>query len=470
MEKYKAKSNDYLDDELDMDEEIVSENFERDSFEEPIVTPQFLDSTPKSNISSNIHNDYKSRIYNLRKNNDENNAKHSMLNKTRQNETRGINKTSSNKVSTGGLLGGKGKSKSSGPITSNITGKLMDKIPPALKIKIYAGLALIVLSLLIFVTVFAEEDEINLGATNNAALGSALSSNSNFSTVCTEAEIENKLVYLGDSRIVGLEQTINKDNVTYIAESGMGYNWLVDTARGELDVLLQENPNRIVVLALGANGLGASNYVNYYNQLFSDYPDTTFFVMSVNPVDESKTAANGYTLKNSQIEEFNNEMKNAFPDQYIDSYNGVSEYETGDGVHYNASTNKKVHDHTINSIKSSNKVMCGGGGDLISKLNDIGNWYVENVTTYTCHTDGNFYNCRTPYDNPFTGRAYGDDCTEFATAYMAYVAGQDISSSFSGGMVDPNGAWAQEVAKLNWKSYTSDEIGSLQPGDVLIAH
>lgn len=363
-----------------------------------------------------------------------------------------------------GTVSGKSKN-NNGPVTSNIMGSLMDKIPTSLKIKIYVGIAILFLSLAIFVTVFAEQDEINSGLTNNS--NTALL-NTSGSRACTNEEIENKLIYLGDSRIVGMQQSINKENVSYIAESGKGYDWLVNSARGSLDTLLNENPNQVVVLALGANGLGADNYITYYKELFNEYPNTKFFIMSVNPVDESKTKENNYEITNSQIEDFNTKIKNSFSDKYIDAYNGISEYTSGDGVHYDASTYQKVHEYTVSSIQSSNKVMCGGSENLLAALEEVGKWYIENVPTYWGNRGQE--NPRKYYQTPFASRAFGDDCTEFVALYMSYVSGADISSSSSHTMVLPNSSWAQEVAKLNWKVYSSDEAGSLQPGDVMIAH
>ena len=53
---------------------------------------------------------------------------------------------------------------------------------------------------------------------------------------------------------------------------------------------------------------------------------------------------------------------------------------------------------------------------------------------------------------------------------MAYVAGVDLPISYSGAMVYPDGVWAGIVAQYDWIAYSSDEIDSLKPGDVLIAH
>lgn len=108
--------------------------------------------------------------------------------------------------------------------------------------------------------------------------------------------------------------------------------------------------------------------------------------------------------------------------------------------------------------------------DVLSSLEKLANWYIENVTTYTCYTDGKFRECRKFYDNPFTERDYADDCSEFASLYMSYVCGVDAPIATTAEMVDPNSSYAQTLKDCGWVSYTSDEIGSLQSGDVLIAH
>lgn len=70
--------------------------------------------------------------------------------------------------SLGGLskIGGKADSLTDG----NIMGKLTSKIPPSIKIKIYIGVAVCFFCTMLFVTVFAEDDEINLGVTNNSTM------------------------------------------------------------------------------------------------------------------------------------------------------------------------------------------------------------------------------------------------------------------------------------------------------------
>lgn len=172
----------------------------------------------------------------------------------------------------------------------------------------------------------------------------------------TAAEVENLLIYMGDSRIVGMMSSITNKSITYIAQSGAGYSWLVDSAIPELANKIEGK--KFIVLAFGVNDLGnAANYLTKYQELKDTYPNVNIYIMSVNPVDEAKEAENGYTVTNESIENFNETMKNSFGENYIDVYAQIKDnFETEDGVHYTTETYKKIHEIVINYILSKNKI------------------------------------------------------------------------------------------------------------------
>lgn len=172
----------------------------------------------------------------------------------------------------------------------------------------------------------------------------------------TAAEAENLLIYMGDSRIVGMMSSITNKSITYIAQSGAGYSWLVDSAIPELANKIEGK--KFIVLAFGVNDLGnAANYLTKYQELKDTYPNVNIYIMSVNPVDEAKEAENGYTVTNESIENFNETMKNSFGENYIDVYAQIKDnFETEDGVHYTTETYKKIHEIVINYILSKNKI------------------------------------------------------------------------------------------------------------------
>ena len=172
----------------------------------------------------------------------------------------------------------------------------------------------------------------------------------------TAAEAENLLIYMGDSRIVGMMSSITNKSITYIAQSGAGYSWLVDSAIPELANKIEGK--KFIVLAFGVNDLGnVSNYLTKYQELKDTYPNVNIYIMSVNPVDEAKEAESGYTVTNESIENFNETMKNSFGENYIDVYAQIKDnFETEDGVHYTTETYKKIHEIVINYILSKNKI------------------------------------------------------------------------------------------------------------------
>ena len=104
--------------------------------------------------------------------------------------------------------------------------------------------------------------------------------------------------------------------------------------------------------------------------------------------------------------------------------------------------------------------------DLMAALEEVANSYINNVGTYWCCG----YECRCNYKIPNLTREFGDDCTEFAAAYMSRVCGVDLEATSSGEMVYTDSKWAKDAQECGWIAYSSDEIKTLEPGDVMVAH
>ena len=176
---------------------------------------------------------------------------------------------------------------------------------------------------------------------------------------------EVKRIFLGDSRTVGLYQimtgdTLVKANSTqtvldqlangrtdiYIGKVGMGYDWMVGSAIGELKSVLVRYPNSKVILRMGINDLGnISAYIALYKDLMLQYPKASFYIESVTPVDETLGKQHGYSVTNKQIVQFNSRLKAAFPQNYISSYNYVvkNKGKTVDGIHYMPDTYRMIY-------------------------------------------------------------------------------------------------------------------------------
>ena len=146
-----------------------------------------------------------------------------------------------------------------------------------------------------------------------------------------------RYVFVGDSRMVGMENYVPSTDTLYIAKVGMGYDWMTETADETLRQQLKARPELKVVFGFGVNDPDyIEKYVTYYRQLMKDFPDTKFYFLSVNPVDEAKEAKYGYQMKNTVIESFNRRLYLAFHTRYINSYAYLRStgFSTVDGVHY----------------------------------------------------------------------------------------------------------------------------------------
>ena len=67
-------------------------------------------------------------------------------------------------------------------------------------------------------------------------------------------EIDNKRIWIGDSRTVGLELNVNMSNEDLIlAKSGQSYVWFSNTAIKELKKLLNMYPTSQIIINMGVN-------------------------------------------------------------------------------------------------------------------------------------------------------------------------------------------------------------------------
>lgn len=168
----------------------------------------------------------------------------------------------------------------------------------------------------------------------------------------TEGTTGHSFIFVGDSRTVGMEAAVKahepSDTCRFIAKEGEGYEWLKSEGTSELAAALSETPEATVILNLGVNDITeADAYISYYKQLFAAYPDTDFHLMSVNPVSDDCA-----TVTNAAIDAFNQKIKAAFPDKYLDVYSYLltGDFSTVDGLHYTDSTYLSIHYYVVNRL------------------------------------------------------------------------------------------------------------------------
>lgn len=164
--------------------------------------------------------------------------------------------------------------------------------------------------------------------------------------------------WIGDSRFHGIELLkIHSAIDTFIAKDSQGYDWLVSTAIPSLATKLKNVAGEVVILGLGVNDLGHINsYINKYRELINKYPNVKFIVTSVTPVNEDKSKY----VKNSNIEEFNKKLLNAFGNNYLDIYGKIKSQVTSEpsatdkeGIHYSESIKKTIYNMIVTDISST---------------------------------------------------------------------------------------------------------------------
>lgn len=166
----------------------------------------------------------------------------------------------------------------------------------------------------------------------------------------TEAAVAqaHSVIFVGDSRTVGMRDAVN-DNCVYLGSEGEGYNWFASEGVAYLDQDIKLNDATDVVINFGVNDPeNVSLYIDLYHSLIEKYPDTSFYFLSVNPLEDSE----GFNTTNEMISLFNATIAGAFPDAYLDSNSYLTEtgFETTDGLHYTDDTYRKIHAFVIDQL------------------------------------------------------------------------------------------------------------------------
>ena len=111
--------------------------------------------------------------------------------------------------------------------------------------------------------------------------------------------------YLGDSRTIGLKSAFD-NNESAIAFDGANYTNFITDSSTLKNKLYNKDETYNVVLNYGVNDLyNVEKYCSGYNSLANEMSDHNFYVVSVNPVDDSKTV----NINNQDINEFNDKIK-----------------------------------------------------------------------------------------------------------------------------------------------------------------
>lgn len=186
---------------------------------------------------------------------------------------------------------------------------------------------------------------------NNNTNSNSNNKNNNSKTD-TSTNNYSSFVLVGDSRFVGQESSGFKNSkTTYIASVGKGLTYMKSN---EEAMKKKDSKNTAYVINMGVNDLyNANSYVEYINKIAKNYKGDIYY-LSVNPVEESKAANNGYSIKNSDIEKFNSILKSGLKNvTYLDSYNYLKNngFSTTDGIHYDKKTYQKIYSYINFNVK-----------------------------------------------------------------------------------------------------------------------
>lgn len=188
----------------------------------------------------------------------------------------------------------------------------------------------------------------DLNITTETDAGSDTNTNANTET--EKKEEASKVIFVGDSRTVGMSAYVSSKSAVFIGKVGSGYSWLSTKVERKLAVKLKKYPASKVIFNFGVNDWGnLSNYIVFYKKLIAKYPKAQFYFLSVNPIDSTKGS---FYLTNKDIKSFNKALKTAFPKQFINSYQYLMKkgFSTVDGLHYTGETYKLIYNYVMKKI------------------------------------------------------------------------------------------------------------------------
>ncbi|MDD6614674.1 MAG: SGNH/GDSL hydrolase family protein [Lachnospiraceae bacterium] len=174
-------------------------------------------------------------------------------------------------------------------------------------------------------------------------------------TAAPETSQDHFLIWVGDSRTVGMQNAV-KDDCLYIGASGEGYDWFISDGESRMRTAVKEHPDAPVVINLGVNDYDNMDlYMKRYRSVTEELSDTVFYFLSVNPIDPAICK----NITNEQIADFNSHLQENFPDTYIDSFTYLmaSEISPFDGVHYSEEAYQMLHDFVVQEIRQRSSTL-----------------------------------------------------------------------------------------------------------------
>ena len=206
-----------------------------------------------------------------------------------------------------------------------------------------------------------DKNTIQIGLTNE--IGDSITYN-------TVVNAEVNIIYVGDSRIKGLDAYMHSEDKTkyedridkcyYVYTDNADLKWFNETGKNQVQSILDKNPYTTfrIVISLGSFDFDNMNkYVDVYKKLAkSTWKKQRIYIDSINPVDEAQMEqSKTYSRDNINTNKINDFNKNINADisklglsnlKYINSYGSLanSDFKTTDGYNYTNETYDMLHE------------------------------------------------------------------------------------------------------------------------------
>ena len=175
-----------------------------------------------------------------------------------------------------------------------------------------------------------------------------------------------KIIFVGDSRTIGMQNALKKylpdDDCVFVGKVGEGCSWFLSDGKSLMADAISQNPDAPVVLNFGVNDPDQiDEYLAAYRDMVAEYPDTTFWFLSVNPVQRARMIEYGASedaldlVTNTNITKLNLAIQQAFPDHYLDSSTilKLEGFRTVDGLHFTGQTYLRIHRFVVDELFGS---------------------------------------------------------------------------------------------------------------------
>ena len=158
----------------------------------------------------------------------------------------------------------------------------------------------------------------------------------------TEVKNVAGVIFVGDSRFVQMQASVEANSCTWIAESAKGYTWFEEKAIPRIDGCVGSGSK--ILINLGVNDTrNLQKYITLVNAKAAEWTaaGATVYYASVNPVWE-----NPYVTE-EQVEYFNTQMQSGLSADvhWIDSHSYLTSvgYRLVDGLHYSTETYQTLY-------------------------------------------------------------------------------------------------------------------------------